>query len=129
MMGSKEEQAQITTEVAELLRESAIQETQLLPKSFVSQTFQVEKKDGGQRPVVNLKCLNQFMRLEYFKMDRLQLLPNLIQVGDWMTKLDLKDAYIFPGSRSPKSSEIPGVWMELQILPIQMSPILVVYSP
>ena len=67
IMGSKEKQAQIITEVAKLLGKSAIQETQLLPKSFVSQTFLVEKKDGGQRPVVNLKCLNQFMRVEHFK--------------------------------------------------------------
>ena len=36
MMVSKEEQAQITTEVAGLLAKWAIQETQLLPESFVS---------------------------------------------------------------------------------------------
>ena len=45
MRCSKEEQAQITTEVAELLAKGAIQETQLLPESFVSQIFLVEKKD------------------------------------------------------------------------------------
>ena len=56
MMGSKEEQAQITTEVAGLLAKGAIQKTHLLPESVVSQIFLVEKKDGGQRLVVNLKC-------------------------------------------------------------------------
>ena len=60
----------------------------------MSQIFLVEKKDGGQRPVVNLKCLNQFMRVEHFKMEGLHLLPDLIQPGDWMIKLDLKDAYL-----------------------------------
>ena len=63
MNGSKE-QAQITREVAELLSKGTIQETQLLPESFVSQIFLVEKKDGGQRLVVNLKHFNQFMRVE-----------------------------------------------------------------
>ena len=94
MMVSKEEQAQITIEVVGLLAKGAIQETQLLPESFVSQIFLVEKKDGGQRPVVNLKCLNRFMRVEHFKMEGLHLLPDLIQAGDWMIKLDLKDVYL-----------------------------------
>ena len=94
MNGSKEEQAQITREVAELLSKGAIQEAQLLPESFVSQIFLIEKKDGGQRPVVNLKCLNQFMRVEHFKMEGLHLLQDLIQPGDWMIKLDQKDAYL-----------------------------------
>ena len=105
MNGSKEEQAQITREVAELLLKGAIQEAQLLPESFVSQIFLVKKKDGGQRPVVNLKCLNQFMRVEHFKMEGLHLLPDLIQPGDWMIKLDLKDAYLrFPYTQTIRNS-------------------------
>ena len=48
MNGSKEEQAQVTREVTELPSKGAIQETQLLAESFVSQIFLVEKKDGGR---------------------------------------------------------------------------------
>ena len=48
----------------------------------------------GQRPVINLKGLNQFVRTEHFKMEGLHLLPDLLQPGDWMVKLDLKDAYL-----------------------------------
>jgi len=44
--------------------------------------------------VVNLKGLNQFIRAEHFKMEGFHLLPSLIQQGDWMVKLDLKDAYL-----------------------------------
>jgi len=39
------------------------------------------RKDGGQRPVVNLKGLNQFVKVEHFKMEGLHLLPDLIQAG------------------------------------------------
>jgi len=86
--------AQITTEVAELLSKGAIVETQVTPESFISQLFLVEKKGGGQRPVINLKCLNQYVRTEHFKMEELHLLPDLLQYQDWMVKMDLKDAYL-----------------------------------
>ena len=61
---------------------------------FVSQIFQAEKKDGGHRPVVNLKCLNQYVKTEHFRMEGLYLLPDLLQAQDWMVRLDLKDAYL-----------------------------------
>ena len=71
----------ITAEVQELLTKGAIVETQLSPHNYVSQIFLVEKKDGGQRPVINLKGLNQFVRQEYFKMEGLYFLPDLLQPG------------------------------------------------
>ena len=67
---SPENKVQITTEVQELLDKGAILETQLTPQNFVSQIFLVEKKGGGQRPVINLKGLNQFVKTEHFKMER-----------------------------------------------------------
>jgi len=73
----------------------AIIKTQLSPLSFVSQLFLVEKKGrGGQRPAINIKGLNNFVTMEHFKMEGLHLLPDLIQLADWMVKLDLKDAYL-----------------------------------
>ena len=76
---SPESMAQITTEVQELLVKGAIVKTQLTQQNYVSQIFLVEKKDGGQRPVINLKGLNQFVKTEHFKMEGLHLLPNLMQ--------------------------------------------------
>ena len=91
---TQENSSLVTLEVTELLSKGAIVETQLTPHSFISQIFLVEKKDGGQRPVINLKGLNQFVRVEHFKMEGLHLLPDLLQSGDWMVKMDLKDAYL-----------------------------------
>ena len=50
------------------------------------------------------------MRAEHFKMKGLHLIPDLIQAGDWM--INLKDAYVPPGPHSPRSSKIPGVWLD-----------------
>ena len=47
--------------VDELLAKQAIREALISPNSFISQLFLVKKKGGGQRPVVNLKALNNFV--------------------------------------------------------------------
>ena len=91
---SPESKLQITTEVLKLLNKGAIVETQQTPHNFVSQLFLVEKNDGGQRPVINLRSLNQFVKTEHFKMKGLHLLPDLLQSRDWMVKVDLKDLQI-----------------------------------
>ena len=81
----------ISSEVRELLSKGTVIETTPSPGSFVSQIFLVEKKEGGQRPVINLRALNMYIKHEHFIMEGL---PDLIQSEDWMIKLDLKDAYL-----------------------------------
>ena len=53
----------------------------------------VPKKDGGQRPVINLKHLNRFVKSEHFKMEGLHTVKALIQKNNWLAKVDLKDAF------------------------------------
>ena len=53
----------------------------------------VPKKDGGQRPVINLKYLNRYVKLEHFKMEGLHTIKTLLQKNNWMAKVDLKDAF------------------------------------
>ena len=53
-----------------------------------------KKGGGGQRPVINLRALNQYVRVEHFKMEGLHLVPDLLQQREWMVKMDLKDAYL-----------------------------------
>ena len=59
----------------------------------MSSVFAVPKKDGGRRPVINLKEVNQFLKYHHFKMEGTHLLRDLLQPNDWMGKIDLKDAY------------------------------------
>jgi len=47
----------------------------------------------GQRPVITLKRLNSHVKSEHFKMESLHTVKSLLQKGDWMTKIDLKDAF------------------------------------
>ena len=41
---------------------------------FVSSLFMVPKKGGGQRPVINLKALNNFVEYSHFKMEGIHML-------------------------------------------------------
>ena len=91
---SLEEQTEISQEVGELLAKGAKIEVCLTSQSYVSKIFLVEKKRGGLRPVINLKDLNNFVKMEHFKVEGLHLLPDIIQSVYWMVKLDLKDAYL-----------------------------------
>ena len=83
----------VTVEVRDLLIKSAV--SQLSEKqsvtSFYLNLFLAPKKDGGQRPVVNMKALNKFVALVHFKMKGIHMMKDLIKPGDWLTKVDLKD--------------------------------------
>ena len=83
-------------EVRDLLDKQAVHlvDQQLQTEGFISSLFVVPKKGGGNRPVVNLKPLNQFLIYEHFKMEGIHMLRDLLKQGDWLVKIDLKDAYL-----------------------------------
>ena len=69
-----------------------------VPKSdiqsgFYSRFFLVPKKDEGVRPILNLRPLNRFVSAPHFKMQTLKAILQSLNPNDWVTKLDLKDAY------------------------------------
>ena len=63
------------------------------PQNFFSTIFTVPKKGGERHPIVNLKGLNRFIPHIHFKMEGTQSLRDIVLPGDFMIKLDLKDAY------------------------------------
>ena len=93
------DQILIIEEVQQLLAKQAIKEAQLSPNSFISQLFLVEKKGSGQRSMVNLKVLNN-------------IIWDLIQTGDYMIKLDLKDAYLQIPIHQDHQHLLQFQWME-----------------
>ena len=48
-------------EIQDMLRKGAITPVKPRRDQFLSSVFLREKKDGSQRPIINLKCLNQFI--------------------------------------------------------------------
>ena len=68
----------------------AISETRNSPQGFYPQMFVVPKKDGRQKTVINLK---RSVETKHFKMEGNHMLKDLLKAGDWMAKIDLKEAY------------------------------------
>jgi len=108
----------VEEEIQSMLGKGAIKKVLSQKGEFLSSIFLVPKKDGGNRPVINLKNLNSFIPYQHFKMEGLHVLRDLIQEGDFMCKIDLKDAYfvvpIAPESVTTQrdscvSSSKPGV--------------------
>lgn len=51
------------------------------------------KMNRRNLPVINLKYLNQFMPFQNFKMEGLYCLKGMLQEGDFLWKLDIKEAH------------------------------------
>ena len=46
------------------------------------------------RPVFDLSLLNNFIESKHFQMENLSSIKTLLNLGDWMTNVDLWDAYL-----------------------------------
>ena len=63
------------------------------PDQVVSHIFLREKKDGSNRPIVNLRQVNHWVLYQHFKMEGMGTVKDLLLRADFMVKLDLKDTY------------------------------------
>ena len=76
-----------------MLRKGTIEKLQLSLDQFLSSIFVIPKDDTGNHPEINLKKLNKHIPYERFKMESLLLLKEVLQKGNHMCKINLKDAY------------------------------------
>ena len=83
----------IDLEIEKLLAKGAIEIVEPINGQFISNIFVVPKKDGSLRPVINLKKLNTFVKYQHFKQESLSFALDLIQRNDYLTSIDLTDAY------------------------------------
>lgn len=58
-----------------------------------SNLFRVHKKEGVQ-PILDLKRLNTFVWVRKFKMKSVQSMVAALHQGDFLTLVDIKDAYL-----------------------------------
>lgn len=121
---SSKETGIIEQEIFTLLTKKAI-ETASTVTGFSSRLFLVPKKTGDLRPVLNLKPLNQFIPERYFKMETITTVCSFINKNDFMTSIDLSDAFlhvlIHPSSRKYLQFEWKGQRYQFRVLPFGMS--------
>ena len=60
---------------------------------YYSRLFLVPKPDGSFRPIIDLMKLNLFLEIPSFNVETLFSLIAALQPQEWITKIDLKDAY------------------------------------
>ena len=82
--------------VQELWNKGAFEPAPLTP-GFYSRLFLVRKATGEWRPIIDLSSLNVFVHCPSFTMETPRLILRALQQGQWLTSLDLKDAYFHIG--------------------------------
>ncbi len=82
-------------ELSSLLQKGAIEEVPQseVERGFFSRYFLVPKRDGGLRPILDLRLFNFSLYKGKFKMLTIKTIMSQVQEGDWFVTIDLKDAY------------------------------------
>ena len=71
----------------------AIEYSESSEGQFISKFFLTPKSDGNYRFILNLQEFNKFVVVEHFKLEDIRTAINMLQEGDYMCCIDLKDAY------------------------------------
>ncbi|KAI2663288.1 Transposon Tf2-6 polyprotein [Labeo rohita] len=81
----------LTQELQTLLDKGAIEHVPLPDRDsgYYSRYFLVPKKDGGLRPILDLRGLNRYLRTYKFKMLTIKMIVSQIQSRDWFVTIDL----------------------------------------
>ena len=92
---------------------------------FYSRLFTIPKKTGGLRPVLNLRPLNQYMTAPKFKMETIKNICQMLRPGDWLSSIDLSDAFLHvamaPSSRRYLRFKWGGKTYQFRTLPFGLA--------
>ncbi|KAL0195548.1 hypothetical protein M9458_009120, partial [Cirrhinus mrigala] len=114
-------------EVVTLLRKEAIEVVppHVRESGFYSRYFIVPKKDGGLRPIIDLRRLNRSVMKLKFKMLTIKQVVSQIRSEDWFVTIDLKDAYfhvsILPQHRKFLRFAFRGEAYQYRVLPFGLA--------
>ena len=110
--------------VQELRNKGAIEPAPLSP-GFYSRLFLVRKATGEWRPIIDLSSLNVFVHCPSFTMETPRSILRALHQGQWLTSLDLKDAYfhigIHPADRRYLRFCHNGTAWQFTVLPFGLS--------
>ena len=92
---------------------------------FYNRLFLVPKPNNRWRPILDLSTLNTFLNTESFKMETSETIRTSLQVGEWVTSIDFKDAYfhipIHSQSKKYMRFHIQGWSYRFKALPFDLS--------
>ena len=80
--------------LVDYLDKGAIKVIAVHPDQFVSRIFEVPKKTGDFRLILDLHDLNLYLKRVHFKMEGLHAISSLICRGDFLASIDLQDAFL-----------------------------------
>ncbi len=117
----------LTAEIKSLLQKQAIEVAhgpdQL--NGFFSRYFLIPKKDGGIRPILDLRDLNVFLKRLPFHMLRVADVIRAVNRNDWFVTIDLRDAYyhipIAAHHRRFLRFHVNGVTYQFRVLPFGLA--------
>ena len=113
-----EDAAILEEKIQSLLQKQTICQISAPTEGFYLNMFIVQKKDGGQRPVINLKYLNKFVKSEHFKMEGLHTVKVLVLDGQ-----SGPEECLLYGPNSPSISSSPTLQVGGEDISVQLSPL------
>ena len=91
---NREKQQFLIKAVYQMIDKRAITPVQKVTSlGFYSRLFLVPKPGKRWRPVIDLSVVNQYLHIPTFKMETAENIRDSLQEGEWVTSLDLTDAY------------------------------------
>ena len=92
---------------------------------FYNRLFLVPKPNNRWRPILDLSTLNTFLNTGSFKMETPETIRTSLQVGEWVTSINFKDAYfhipIHSQSRKYMRFHLQGRSYQFKALPFGLS--------
>jgi hypothetical protein len=87
------DQMEVNKAVEKFLAAGIIEKSPTQSTAFLSTFFTIQEitKRGS---ILDCKKLNQYLQIEHFKMEGVLALREILGKGDYMCKIDLKDAYV-----------------------------------
>ncbi|SAL96228.1 hypothetical protein, partial, partial [Absidia glauca] len=116
----KEASPECNHAVQQFLNSGVIEIAPTQDQSFLSTFFTIQEP-SKIRPILDCQKINAFVQCAHFKMEGVPALRDLLQPGDYMAKIDLKDAYtvvsIHPKSRQYLTFHHQGTVYQYKALP------------
>lgn len=115
---------EMSLEIRKLIKSGALQNSHE-KSGFLSTLFLKRKANGENRPILNLRRLNEFVASPRFRLINHFGIPSHIQRGDYMMKLDISQSYFHvPVSQSHRrylSVAYQGAIYEMTCLPFGLA--------